>query len=341
MPDSSATSFLLEHVRRVSTSFYLPIKRLRSPYREWIALSYLALRILDTIEDAQWSDSGDQWKSFALYEDFTRQPVSDDAILEWSHGFPNSLTTAEALLITDASRILAQLHALPAPARTVLQRTLLTMSSGMKVFLREKRHLASIPELDLYCFLVAGIVAELLVDLLAVAQPRFVVAPPTVLGARHFGVALQKINILKDVDADISQGRWFIFDRTEVEASLTRNVREALLFFTRLTPQGRELRLFCEWSLLLGLSSLDSRPLQREPRPAAEEGAQLVDRICDASGDPEAIENLVKELYPSFGEACRCPSDLVSTALEASAPEPLAGVLRGYFAESARARESD
>ena len=339
MPDSSATSFLLEHVRRVSKSFYLPIQSLRPPYREWIALSYLTLRILDTIEDAQWSDPRDQGKAFALYEGFTRQPVRDDAILEWSHGFPSSLPTAEALLMADASRILAQLHALPAPARTVLQRTLLTMSAGMKVFL--KRRLASIPELDLYCFLVAGIVAELLVDLLAIAQPGFVVDPAMVLGARHFGVALQKINVLKDVDADISQGRWFVFDRIEVEGSLTRNVREALLFFARLTPQGRELRLFCEWSLLLGLSSLDNGPLQRDSWPAAEEGAKLVDRICNASGDPEAIESLVKELYPPFGEACRYPSDLVPTALEASAPEPLAEVLRGYFAESARGRERD
>lgn len=343
MSEIPTASFLLDHLRRISRSFYVPIQGLRPPYREWIALAYLSLRILDTIEDSLWDSQDDQGRCFGEFEAFIGQPADDQTVRKWSCSFPSSLTPAERFLIEDTYLILRRLHALPARARGVLQRTTLTMSCGMKFFLAEKRRLTSISELDLYCFLVAGIVAELLVDLLAIARPSFVVDSDLVLGARHFGVALQKINILKDIDVDNSQGRWFICEQSEVERSLAWNVREALSFFARLPPEEWEFRLFCQLSLLLGLFSLGSGPSGSLPVPStAGPEVPLPDRIRSISGDSEAIERLARELHPRLAEACQSSAsypDLTPAALESSAPKPLVRVLRTYFADSMNERE--
>ena len=52
----SEIAYYQPHLDRVSRSFAFCIARLEGEMREWVSLSYLLCRLLDTVEDAPWAD---------------------------------------------------------------------------------------------------------------------------------------------------------------------------------------------------------------------------------------------------------------------------------------------
>ena len=90
--------------------------------------------------------------------------------------------------------------------------------------------LGSIPELRDYCYVVAGIVGEMLTELFLLNDPR--VSPARdYLRARSalFGEALQLVNILKDAEVDAREGRIYIpsAQQPEVMALAREDLRAA------------------------------------------------------------------------------------------------------------------
>ena len=69
------------HLNRVSRSFAFCIERLEGDFREWVGLSYLLCRILDTVEDAPWPSRQDREQAFARFEDFLEKGVSLEEVL--------------------------------------------------------------------------------------------------------------------------------------------------------------------------------------------------------------------------------------------------------------------
>ncbi len=328
---------LLYHLSNISKNFYMAIGVLRPPYRERVALSYLLLRILDTIEDSEWHQWAEQQQCFASYENFILQLPTEMGVQKWAESFPRSLNSAERELISDAFYILSQLHELSHKAtRTAIQRTVLTMSKGMVMFLERNQPIATLTELNLYCFFVAGIVAELLVDLLAALGSNIEIYDDIIVGARHFGISLQKINILNDADIDQSQGRCFIWNRQEIEEGLAYNVEGALSFFRLLPPEEKEFRLFCHWTLLLGLAALESKG---ELSNARYDKQHLPILIRDLSDQPGAIEKIAHELFPrNSGVPQKPEARLDSQSLEHSAPREMRAILTAYLDDSIRDR---
>ena len=70
--------------------------------------------------------------------------------------------------------------------------------------------LAGIPDLRDYCYVVAGIVGEMLTELFLLGASLAPVAEALRRRAATFGEALQLVNILKDSTADAAEGRTFI-----------------------------------------------------------------------------------------------------------------------------------
>jgi farnesyl-diphosphate farnesyltransferase len=71
--------------------------------------------------------------------------------------------------------------------------------------------LSGLDDLKAYCYVVAGLVGELLTELFLLGRPGLSAESDTLLSrAAAFGEALQLVNILKDASSDAAEGRTYL-----------------------------------------------------------------------------------------------------------------------------------
>ena len=305
----SETDFYQSHLDRVSRSFSFCIARLDGEMRDWVSLSYLLCRILDTVEDAPWATREAQDEAFARFHAFLETPPSETESRAWAASFPAGTDPGELLLIGDAYRCFANLHALPPAVAEKIRRPVRNMYRGMRHFLGEMREkgtlrLRSLAEVNQYCFFVAGLVGELLTELLLVRQPQLPTGSRLLLDAHHFGLFLQKINLLKDQAKDEKEGRFLVPSRKEMLASLGQDADGAFRYLQSLPLSEKGFRLFCAWSLFLGLASLPwiersalLGKFMKIPRFVTEKILGRVEKIID---DNAALLRLFTEMLPKL-----------------------------------------
>jgi phytoene/squalene synthetase len=263
MPES--TSAYQHHLNRVSRSFAYCIARLDAPLRDQVGLSYLLCRILDTVEDSCWLEVGDQVQAFMSFESFLYSRPSGAEVRSWREGLPGGLREGERLLVDDAPRIIADFHDLDAKTRALVLDPILSMARGMRFFTARAEEgrlkLRSLAEVNQYCFFVAGVVGEVLTRLIerrdetggAVGKT---LRPDILFSAFHFGLFLQKVNLLKDQNEDEAEGRFLVPSKSEVAASLVENASHAMRYIEWIPDALRSFRFFCVSSFFLGLASL-------------------------------------------------------------------------------------
>lgn len=257
MPQS--LDFQQAHLDRVSRSFAFCIRRLPDPLRSWVGLTYLICRILDTVEDAEWVDRQKQNAAFQMIDAAISGSQAAASLRGWESRFPE-INDGERKLICDADKVFADFHELPETVRVAVRDLVLSMSLGMRHFLERESggrlRLTSLSEVNQYCFFVAGLVGEALTNLLSSVEPRFPLNVANLLRAHHFGLFLQKVNILKDQATDEASGRLLVPSRPQLEASAGMDAKEALEFLCTIPTEQIEFRQFCGWSLFLGLETL-------------------------------------------------------------------------------------
>lgn len=258
MPDR--TEFYQHHLDRVSRSFAFCIRQLPEPLRDWVSLSYLLCRTLDTIEDATWPAPADQVRAYNAFDTAMAKPEAADALVRLK--VPANVTESEGELIQASPRLFRDFHQLSQNVRETMGQLIGVMSSGMQNFSKRREDgrlkLRDLNEVNQYCFYVAGVVGELLTKLVAKVEPGFKAGPLNLLKAHHFGLFLQKVNLLKDQVRDEKEGRHLIPSREQVETSSAENARWALEFILDIPAEQPEFRRFCAWSLFLGLEALNS-----------------------------------------------------------------------------------
>src|SRR4051812_49585129 len=94
--------FYQHHLDGVSRSFALCIPQLSPPFREQVALSYLLLRVLDTVEDAPFGDKLLQQRQFDVFRGFLRKPPRRAQLEAFPAAFPGGLTDAEPAVLSAA-----------------------------------------------------------------------------------------------------------------------------------------------------------------------------------------------------------------------------------------------
>ena len=307
----SKTDFYQSHLNRVSRSFAYCIGNLNAPLKAWVGLTYLICRVLDTVEDAPWRHDLDQQKHFDRFNDFLMKAPEKEDVEHWSARFPESIPEGERLLLQDSHKLFEDLHQSPDSVKSIIQQMVVSMSQGVKHFSHTKSEnngvlkLSSLKEVNQYCFFVAGVVGEALARLVEHVEPQFKVARHRILDAHHFGLFLQKVNLLKDQKNDAVEGREFVYDRNEILQSMSYNAHGAWRFFQNLPLQQREFRLFCAWSLFLGLASLpwleqfnELETSGKLPREEAEEIFNGVEAMID---DPDQLDDLFGQLLAASG----------------------------------------
>lgn len=263
----ASTELNQDHLDRVSRSFAFCIARLRGDFKFYVGHSYLMLRVLDTVEDAPWPSADLQKNSLREFNSFLEEPPSAESLGRWQSELEAlSLPKGEALLIADTARLFDDFHNLLEPqVRETLKRCTLNMSRGMEYYLSmdgpQALRLNSISEVNRYCFFVAGVVGELLHEVfLAVrasrGEPISQDKERSLEGALHLGLFLQKVNILKDQQTDEREDRLLVPSREQVLASLGENARRGFEYILNLPYEAEDYRVFCSWSLFLGLASL-------------------------------------------------------------------------------------
>lgn len=307
----SRTDFYQSHLNRVSRSFAFCISHLGGPLKAWVGLTYLICRVLDTIEDAPWKKIKDQLHQFEDFNSFLHQLPKREEVEAWSQRFPHSIPDGEKQLIKETHELFIDLHNSPESVRKIISEMVLSMSRGMKYFMSQKKDqkghlkLTSLKEVNQYCFFVAGIVGEALARLVSHVEPQFQSAKYRILDAHHFGLFLQKVNLLKDQLNDRGEGREFVYDRKEIFESMSYNAFGAMRFLNALPVKQREFRLFCAWSLFLGLGSLPwldqlhkAEESGKLPRDEAEEIFNGVEQVID---NPAELNNLYASLFALSG----------------------------------------
>jgi len=258
-----------DHLNRVSRSFAFCIEQLTGAYRHWVGLSYLLCRLLDTIEDSEWESPGQQESHFAEFRKFVLRPPDQGALSRWKNSFSTRVSSGERLLVNDCGALFKDLHDLPEQPRGHIEKSVLAMCDGMVRFHKAKVEgrirLKSLNEVNEYCYVVAGVVGEMLTNLYHSVRPNFLLGPSTLLNSVSFGLFLQKVNLLKDQAKDEAEGRFFVHDRAEIFSSLREDARGALRYIQGLPQEDEGYRTFCGWSLFLGLASL-SFPGGKVPR---------------------------------------------------------------------------
>lgn len=132
------------------------------------------------------------------------------------------------------------------------------MTRGMRYFCERQKKLSldSHQETNQYCFFVAGVVGELLSELFHLEESNFSLSQETYRNSIHFGLFLQKINLLKDQMQDLKEGRQLISNRKEIRNSLGLHAQSSLEYILTIPSERKDYRIFCAWSFFLGLISL-------------------------------------------------------------------------------------
>lgn len=304
-------AFYPTHLERVSRSFAFCIAQLEGNFRDWVSLSYLLCRILDTVEDASWPNSESQAEAYKQFQEFLAAPAQPAALQAWIASFPGGISEGERLLIQDSGECFARYHALPPKIKEMMSTSILNMFRGMRFFSTERKDSAAIRLRDLndvnqYCFFVAGVVGDLLTNLLA-GKSNAPVNPSQLLDGHHFGLFLQKVNLLKDQEEDERQGRFLVApSREALLGSLKANGEGAIRYILALPVKERGYRIFCAWSLFLGLCSL--RWMERSTifglpmmnKPPRLRTKWLMRQVRDLIDDNERLLELFQRSLPLF-----------------------------------------
>ena len=306
------------HLNQVSRSFAFCIPRLEGDLRHLVALSYLLFRIVDTVEDAPWKTRQEQLQMFDLLLDVIQDPNQVKKLTRFYERFPEGTSPSEIDLLKDSVILFEDLHSLPAFVKDVIRQGLIDMIRGMIHFTSKVTKGLNTPqELNQYCFFVAGIVGELLTQLAQLTSPHCSFKSDVLLHAHHFGLFLQKINILKDQGKDEKEGRLFLPRREAVLASLENHSHAAFEYIAAIPLELRSYRLFCAFSFFLGIYSLPwiekswfSKVMTKIPRGITE---LYLDEVESKIDDNDALRELFVKNYSQLTKVS--PPAAVSTSM--------------------------
>ena len=206
---------------RTSRTFALSIPMLPEPTRRHVGVAYLLFRIADTFEDAVRWPRERRVAALSEFEQLLVEPGGEKHAAErWSQGAP--VEHAGYLELLAATPLVMESYwSMPPRARDVLRGGLRRTVRGMTDVVRRGDaaghvRLASLRDLRDYCYVVAGIVGEMLTELFLLDDTALPpVAPALRRRSRFFGEGLQLVNILKDAAGDATEGRVYLPDRIE------------------------------------------------------------------------------------------------------------------------------
>jgi len=194
----------------VSRTFALTIPQLPDPLCYAVSNAYLLCRIVDTIEDEPALSTAHKRMFCSQFAQTVAGDYSPEALASELAPLLSERTLAdERLLVRLLPRVIGITHSLTPPQRRAIERCVAVMAEGMAEFQAGAgpEGLQDLPELDQYCYYVAGVVGEMLTELFCEYSPAIAQHRETLLRLSvSFGQGLQMTNILKDHWEDRERG---------------------------------------------------------------------------------------------------------------------------------------
>ena len=204
-----AMNICWENLTKVSRSFALVIQNLPEGLDKQVMIGYEILRTVDTIEDSQLLQT-ERNEAFELFRNILNGKVNQKDVTKLQKMIGSGVYTTldKTVAAVIVPNIFTALSSLGEEQQEIIKRTAIEMSKGME---REDfRDVKDLKHNDEYCHYVAGIVGIMLTDLFKadgrLTDEQYKQIYPY---SEPYGLGLQKVNILKDMYGDISEGRFF------------------------------------------------------------------------------------------------------------------------------------
>jgi farnesyl-diphosphate farnesyltransferase len=255
----------------VSRTFALTIPLLTPIIEKVVGNTYLLCRIVDTIEDAADLNPETKQRLSQLFLDAVLEKGSVESFvkpcLEALHYYGNQ---DELDLIAHTPTVLRILHTCSKDDQAAVSRCVSIMSEGMSHFHGKQTQagLKDLPEFEKYCYVVAGVVGELLTTIFSNHSSAFA---KSIKGhedlAIAFGQALQMTNILKDSPEDHARGvSWKPADMSQ-KALLKisyEKLQDSLRYIFLIPKEELGMRRFCFLAFGLAVMTLSKIAKQKE-----------------------------------------------------------------------------
>lgn len=270
---------------RVSRTFALTIPQLPDGLHDPVANAYLLCRIVDTIEDEA-TLSSEQKEYFCTQFANVVKTGSEAGYFceELASRLSTQTLPAEHALIQVLPRVIRITHQFDPEQISAITDCVETMAKGM-IFFQSKDlqgGLASLSDMNEYCYYVAGCVGEMLAKLFCQYSPEIALHKEKLLQLSvSFGQGLQMTNILKDIWEDAKRNVCWLpqdiftevgFDlklltsETSSEefkiglahvVSIANDHLQNALHYTLLIPRHETgIRNFCLWALAMAVLTL-------------------------------------------------------------------------------------
>lgn len=280
---------VLQLLERVSRSFYLTIRVLPKPVRLPIGLAYLLARSTDSVADTSSLPVARRREILSLMGE--RIASVHTALLDLAEVGSAQQVVAERELLESFEALITLLEHLEPGPRDLIRTVLATIISGQRLDLARFGGagpgrvvaLQTDAELDDYTFRVAGCVGQFWTNLCrTILFPHdWVDFKALILRSIRFGKGLQLVNILRDLPADLRQGRCYLplqalaahglvpgdlLDPASMERFrplytpyldlAEKYLSDGWLYTTVLPKRLVRLRLACAWPALIGIRTL-------------------------------------------------------------------------------------
>lgn len=313
---------LYDLLEKGSRTFALTIPLLPPPLRDAMGVAYLLMRAADTLEDTEGWSREHRIDCLLRFATITRggcAPLACSDLLRQVGDLDCVPDAGHREVLAELPFLAGQLAELPTELQAPILVHVERVARRMAVWVdahddQERLELVRLRDLDDYCYAVAGIVGEMITDLVAAWDPSL---PPSIerglqATAVDFGVGLQLVNILKDSWRDAQAGRRYVprgflpeADGSEPErldpiVQLAFDRLSRGIEYTMLLPvQHQGVRRFCLLPLLLaGDSLLEVRRRADELFTGADvkmDRAAVLERVSETlecAGDDDAIRAL-------------------------------------------------
>jgi farnesyl-diphosphate farnesyltransferase len=278
-PTGTQPAGLRPLLQKTSRTFALSIPLLPEPIQTEVATAYLLFRIIDTFEDATRWDAGRRVKALGLFVQMIESEDGHDLrelTARWLDDPPLDHPGYLELLAA-TPEVIAWHRRLRPAASEQLRRHVVRSARGMIEVVRRidetgVLQLQTLQDLRDYCFVVAGLVGQMLTELFMLQSPSLqAVAADLRARAVEFGEGLQLVNILKDARTDSAERRVYLpREATQAEVfSLARaDLRRATEYTELMRTNGgdRGLVAFNALNLRLAIGTLR---LLRDQGPGA------------------------------------------------------------------------
>jgi len=247
--DSDALQGLLQ---KTSRTFALTIPMLPLPLRTEIGVAYLLFRIIDTFEDATAWSPAERRKALTDFGGLLGDEMTDGAARAAAEAWlrrPPVEHDGYRELLAETPRVLGWYRRLSAPARAQMRTHVERSAQGMGRFVERTDatgalRLDTMADLHDYCYVVAGIVGEMLTELFVLSDARLDgIAKELRARAVAFGEGLQLVNILKDAGSDAVEGRTYLPRQVQLAEVFTlarADLRQATEYIETLRAAGAD-----------------------------------------------------------------------------------------------------